>query len=404
MPEGPITHLTHAFLGLEERNYVVTTICGQTLLAGTNVVAVEVHQVNGSSSDMSFDLRLDGLTTLTPMVRISQPTNDERFGEGANVLLSAEASEVCGSIVSVAFYDGATLVGEDNEAPYQVTWSSPSLGEHTIIAMARDAAGRKATSLPVAVRVLVGEQVALVPFNATWQYLDDGSDQGVNWRSLAFDASSWKSGPAELGYGDDVDGRPEATVVSAGPDPENRFITTYFRHSFVASNLAFLPNLVMRVLRDDGVVVYLNGTELLRNNLPVTDPITYISPALAGLGIPAETELVQTCLSPSLLVEGTNVVAAEVHQSSGTSSDISFNLELVTGPAAIPELTISRDGGDVQICWPAWATCYGLEVKRAFTAAESWSPVTSAGTTAEGRTCVRLPIGDSTSFYRLKLQ
>ena len=34
------------------------------LRAGTNVVAVEIHQVNGTSTDISFDLRLTGSITL----------------------------------------------------------------------------------------------------------------------------------------------------------------------------------------------------------------------------------------------------------------------------------------------------------------------------------------------------
>ena len=36
------------------------------------------------------------------------------------------------------------------------------------------------------------------------------------------------TGTAELGYGDGD----EYTVVSFGPDPNNKYITTYFRHAF----------------------------------------------------------------------------------------------------------------------------------------------------------------------------
>src|SRR5256885_1350218 len=75
---------------------------------------------------------------------------------------------------------------------------------------------------------------------------------------------TWKSGPAELGYGDGD----EATVVSFGSDANNKFITTYFRDSFTVSDPSLVTSLTMRVLRDDGAVVYLNGTEVFRTNMP----------------------------------------------------------------------------------------------------------------------------------------
>src|SRR5947209_5223858 len=65
----------------------------------------------------------------------------------------------------------------------------------------------------------------LVPKGATWKYLDNGSDQGSAWRAPDFDDSSWKSGPAKLGYGDGD----EATVVNCGPSApacnKDNFIT-----------------------------------------------------------------------------------------------------------------------------------------------------------------------------------
>src|SRR5688572_3110489 len=79
--------------------------------------------------------------------------------------------------------------------------------------------------------------VTLVPTSATWRYLDNGSDQGTNWVGRIFDDSGWKSGAAELGYGDPSE--PGTTVVEDNPTPgynvadTDRFITTYFRHSFV---------------------------------------------------------------------------------------------------------------------------------------------------------------------------
>ena len=107
----------------------------------------------------------------------------------------------------------------------------------------------------------------LVASKSVWKYLDDGSDQGTNWIAPSFNDAAWASGPAELGYGDQRNGRPEATVLCCSDAP-TRSITYDFRRRFLVANPA--PYVVgqLRLLRDDGVVVYLNGREVFRDNLP----------------------------------------------------------------------------------------------------------------------------------------
>src|SRR5206468_59971 len=106
--------------------------------------------------------------------------------------------------------------------------------------------------------------VALVPTGSTWKYLDDGSNQGSAWHAAGFDDSSWSSGPARLGYGSGD----EKTVVSYGTDANNKYITTYFRHSFTVADPSVYTGLTAQLLRYDGAVVYLNGTEVFRSNMP----------------------------------------------------------------------------------------------------------------------------------------
>src|SRR5215211_6216139 len=164
----------------------------------------------------------------------------------------------------------------------------------------------------------------LVPTGATWKYLDNGSDQGTVWRATSFNDSTWASGPAQLGYGDGD----EATTVGFGPDANNKFTTTYFRRAFSVTNAAAFNALTLRLMRDDGAVVYLNGVEVWRTNMPTgtIGSSTLASVAIAGAD---ESTFVQTTISPSLLVTGTNVLAVELHQSGGTSTDISFDLQLI---------------------------------------------------------------------------
>ena len=96
-----------------------------------------------------------------------------------------------------------------------------------------------------------------------WKYLDDGSDQGTAWREPGFDDSLWKSGPAQLGYGE----TDQVTTIGFGPDEWNKYPTTYFRHRFEVADPASIRALELQVLRDDGVAVFLNGREVLRDNL-----------------------------------------------------------------------------------------------------------------------------------------
>ena len=94
------------------------------------------------------------------------------------------------------------------------------------------------------------------------------------------------------------------------------------------ADASIYSGLNLRLLRDDGAVVYLNGTEIWRTNMPA-GPVAYDTAASAVIGGTDET----TYVSPpatlaNTLVDGTNVLAVEIHQSSATSTDISFDLEL----------------------------------------------------------------------------
>lgn len=179
-------------------------------------------------------------------------------------------------------------------------------------------------------------EAPLVPARSVWKYLDNGTDQGTAWREVAFDDSSWASGFAELGYGDGD----EATVVSYGPDPLRRYITTYFRQSFQVSDPAVISSLRVRLIRDDGAVVYINGTEVWRSNMPSTT-IGYRTVASTTVSDEAERTWYETMVSSSLLQAGTNVVAVEVHQAGASSSDLSFALELL-GDGATPTPNLTR--------------------------------------------------------------
>ena len=161
-----------------------------------------------------------------------------------------------------------------------------------------------------------------VPLGDTWKYLDTGEDPGRSWIDASFDDSAWATGVAELGYGDS-----QATVASYGSDASNKHITTWFRRRFSATDVSEVSRLKLSVKRDDGVRVFLNGSEIARDNLTL-GTVSSETEAWNDISSTYEGILIQFVVDPELLVEGENVIAAEVHQEDATSSDLSFDLEL----------------------------------------------------------------------------
>ena len=170
---------------------------------------------------------------------------------------------------------------------------------------------------------LFAQDVALIPFGSTWKYRDNGSNQGTAWRATAFNDAAWASGPAELGYGDGD----EATVVSYGSSSSNKYITTCFRKTFTIANAGQFFGYRIRLKRDDGAVVYANGTEVERMNMPL-GTFSYTSLATAAVSDADETTAREVFLPPTQFQTGTNSIAVEIHQSAANSSDITFDLEL----------------------------------------------------------------------------
>jgi len=169
------------------------------------------------------------------------------------------------------------------------------------------------------------EPQTVIEAGSAWKYLDDGSNQGTGWSQEGFDDSSWKTGNTELGYGDGD----EAQVISYGSSSSSKYITYYFRKTIQLTTADLnAAQYLVKLVKDDGAVVYINGTEAFRTNMP-GGTVTYQTEALSAMSNSDESAWNQFQVDGGLLHEGENVIAVEVHQNDPGSSDISFNLSFI---------------------------------------------------------------------------
>ncbi|MDO6760494.1 DUF839 domain-containing protein [Tamlana sp. 2_MG-2023] len=179
------------------------------------------------------------------------------------------------------------------------------------------------------------------PFDAgsIWSYNDTGVDLGAAWKEIGYDDSAWQTGAAQMGYGDGD----EVTTLSYGSDSENKYPTYYFRYEFNVADASVYGDLVFNLLRDDGVVVYLNGTEIIRDNMPA-GVISYSTFAASTVGGGDEDAFFPFTVS-NLLQNGDNVIAVELHQRTGTSSDLGFDMSTGFVPQTAGTATYPMEEG-----------------------------------------------------------
>ncbi|HNP99541.1 MAG TPA: lamin tail domain-containing protein, partial [Bacteroidia bacterium] len=155
--------------------------------------------------------------------------------------------------------------------------------------------------------------------NDSWKYrVNTSAPPDTNWRNVSFNDGTWSSGTGGIGFGDSDDGTTVSTCISV-----------YTRKTFSISDTSKIFEAVLNADYDDGFVAYLNGVEIARVNTGIAG----IRPAWNDLA-PASREAVMYSggvadsfylsknLLKSLLKNGTNVLAIEVHNNLSTSTDL----------------------------------------------------------------------------------
>ncbi|MBP7949282.1 MAG: right-handed parallel beta-helix repeat-containing protein [Verrucomicrobiales bacterium] len=193
--------------------------------------------------------------------------------------------------------------------------------------------------------------VTLFARGGSWRYYNAGDIGAAAWTTPGYNDSAWLQGNAEFGFGDGD----EVTNLTANSVSKKN--TYYFRRKFTVADPAAFTSVTLHLQRDDGAVAYLNGAEVWRSNMPAAPTvITYATSASSAQSNADEDTFFQRtwtmAATPNLLLAGENTIAVEVHQISSSTSDISFNAELLAVPVAPPAaaMTATFDGA-LHILW-----------------------------------------------------
>jgi acid phosphatase type 7 len=185
-------------------------------------------------------------------------------------------------------------------------------------------------------------QTTIIANGSTWKYWSNTqANFPTGWENSAFDDSGWPSAAAELGYGDGDEancipsGGGGTTCVPTG----NKWVTAYFRKKVTIADPTIYSSFTFNVERDDGCVIYVNGTEVGRDNMPV-GAVSWVTAATTAV----EDGVYAVTIPSSSFVAGDNYIAVEVHQATvsaglSSSSDLSFNLQLQANDAFAGSLT-----------------------------------------------------------------
>ncbi|MDR1291966.1 MAG: metallophosphoesterase [Clostridiales Family XIII bacterium] len=208
------------------------------------------------------------------------------------------------------------------------------------------------------------EPVSLIANHDVWKYDDTNTDRfgdaATDFRSKDYDDSAWESGASPLGYpasersnlfGLISDGGTLMSKGVGGASSSSAYLTYYLRKDFNATDIAAITGLTAKVGIDDGFVMYLNGQEVARTNVP--DGTVSHSTEAPGVWEAIEDRANVTLnltAYKQYLVEGENTISVDIHNRDNTSSDIYWGMSLdATYETAAPPTDVNKTPKQVNV-------------------------------------------------------
>lgn len=186
--------------------------------------------------------------------------------------------------------------------------------------------------------------VTKLAFGSVWNYHTQNaapanSPVAVDWKQTTYTMpAAWNTGAVPVAgagkYGFNSTQvtclKSSAAATSCTPGGVTKYTAYYFRNTvnFTAAELSTsFQNIQLNVQRNDGIVIYINGVERARDNMPAGVPV-FGTLAAADI-VPGAAENVSFNLSPSFFTTGANTIAVEVHLRTNTSTNMSFDMQVL---------------------------------------------------------------------------
>ncbi len=197
-----------------------------------------------------------------------------------------------------------------------------------------------------------------IPFGSVWNYHSNGAAPANNpaptdWKQPAYTmTAAWNAlgtaipstfilppYPGKYGFSNPANAtiatciKSSGAVVACAPAAGNKYSTYYFRKTvnFTAPELAAFSTVLINMKRIDGIVVYINGVERIRDNMPA-GVINYGTFARNDLGFAQENTVFYA--DPSYFNAGVNTIAVEVHTFALGATNMAFDMEMLGIDAA----------------------------------------------------------------------
>ncbi len=121
-----------------------------TFGVGSHTISAKATDTRGATSTLSTR----NITIVNTAPNVSLLTSATSVAFGTTITLTANATDTApGTVSSVSYYDGPTLLTTVNTSPYTFNWTNASVGTHSITARALDNGGSSKTSTAISITV-----------------------------------------------------------------------------------------------------------------------------------------------------------------------------------------------------------------------------------------------------------
>lgn len=189
--------------------------------------------------------------------------------------------------------------------------------------------------------------IPFVNYGDSWAFNDQNLDLGSSWKEVAYafthDGWTLEGAAGNNGglYGFENSSLPPPGLQTPllNSSNEANHLTYYFRKEFTYNGPTGGSTVTIDSIVDDGVYFYLNGTPI--GGVGSTPDPGWKARATRTVSNASEEFGVATN-NGAALVEGTNIICAEVHQTNDSSSDCVFGARLSIAAPSSPSLVINE--------------------------------------------------------------